>query len=100
MDFKALAKREAAVIEEVGDCILSCLNPIEAIEAGDCFGISLCIQRPEAAVVDPSRLIIIDIVPTYMTVDSFLESAKFKLMNNYGDDKNVHGGFTSKANDK
>lgn len=34
-----------------------------------------------------------DIVPTYLSVDSFLESAKFKLTNSYGNDQNVHGGF-------
>ena len=73
------------------------MNPIEAMQAGDCFGIGLIIQRPESAIADPSRVIVHDIVPTYLTVDTFLESAKFKLMNNQGQAQNVHGGF--KGND-
>ena len=53
----------------------------DALESGDCFGIGLSINRPEAAIADPSRMVVLDIVPTYLTVDSFLESAKFKLLN-------------------
>ena len=72
------------------------MNPVEALESGDCFGIGLSVHRPEAAIADPSRVVVKDIVPTYLTVDSFLESAKFKLQNNYGPDQNVHGGFNGK----
>ena len=82
IDFKVIAEREAELIEDVGDCILSVANPVEAMEIGDCFGIGLSIERPEAAIADPSRVVILDIVPYYLTVDSFLESAKFKMLDN------------------
>lgn len=41
--------------------------------------IALSVERPEAAIADPGRLIIRDIYPTYLTADSFLESAQFKI---------------------
>jgi len=51
------------------------------------------VQRPEAAIADPSRLIIKDIFPTYISADSFLESAKFKIEHAGGGDDQAHGGF-------
>lgn len=54
--------------------------------------IGLIIDRPEAAIADPSRLIIKDVIPTYATCDSYLDAARFKLTQ--GDDsEDVHGGF-------
>jgi hypothetical protein len=53
-----------------------------------CIGLS--ISRPEAAIADPSRLIIQDIHPTYISADSFLQSAQFNI-NSQGDE--AHGGF-------
>jgi hypothetical protein len=47
--------------------------------------IALNVVRPEAAIADASRLIIKDIYPTYMTSESFLESAKFKITGAGGD---------------
>jgi len=41
--------------------------------------IGLKVSAPEAAVADPSRLKIEEIFPTYVSCDSFLESAKFNL---------------------
>lgn len=76
------------------------MNPIEALKEGDCFGIGLSIARPECAIADPSRVIVKDIIPTYMTVDSFLESAKFKLANMHGQDQKVHGGFKGKDSEE
>lgn len=94
IDFEAVSKRERATIDEIGTCVLSCMDPVEAMEAGDCFGIGLRIERPEAAIADSSRVIVRDIVPTYCTVDSFLEAAKFKLQNTQGEQQvDVHGGF-------
>lgn len=75
----------------LGDCYISCQDVFESMEQGDAFGIGLAVDRPEAAIADPSRLIIRDVVPTYATSESFLESAKFKLSNQNNQD--VHGGF-------
>jgi len=68
---------------------MSCLNTLEAMQEGDCMCIGLEIQRPEAAIADASRLIIKDIFPTYISAESFLTSAQFKLQDN----SEAHGGF-------
>ena len=91
MDFKKLAEEHKKVIEDIGACPLSCLDAVEAIEEQDCMCIGLQVQRPEAAIADASRLVIKDIIPTYMTADSFLNSAQFKIQSNGGEA--AHGGF-------
>jgi len=58
--------------------------------------LGLDIQRPEAAIADSSRLVVRDIIPTYVSADSFLESAKFKLDNSAKKGKDTHGGFKKK----
>ena len=65
-------------------------DSIECLLNGDCLGIGLSVRRPEAAIADPSRVIIDDIFPTYVSTESFVESAKFKL-DNMGPD--AIGGF-------
>jgi hypothetical protein len=40
-----------------------------------CLGLD--VGRSEAAVADPSKLVIKDIIPTFMTADSFLDSSAF-----------------------
>lgn len=78
-DMKALREKHRELSKDLGECYISCNDVFEAMEAGDAFGIGMAVERPEAAIADPSRLIIKDIVPTYATSDSFLESAQFKL---------------------
>ena len=56
------------------------------------MGIGLKIVRPEAAIADPSRLIIKSIYPTYICTESFLESACFHIKK----DAEAHGGFNPK----
>ena len=63
------------IVNEISPCPLSCNNAIEALKEQDCMCIGLSISRPEAAIADPTRLIIHDIFPTYITADSFLQSA-------------------------
>ena len=67
------------MIKDVGDCSYSCMNSAEALEEIDCMCISLSINRPQAAIADPSRLVINDIYPSYISADSFLNSANFNL---------------------
>ena len=96
MNLPKIRDENKAIIEEVGDCCLSCLNAVEALEQGDAMCIGLIIERPEAAVADPSRLKIMDIVATYATCDSYLDAARFKLAENdqeSGVQNEVHGGF-------
>ncbi len=53
-----------------------------------CIGLS--IERPEAAIADPSRLVIKGVFPSYMTTQSFINSATFNITK-YAE--NAHGGF-------
>lgn len=92
-DFKKLAETHKEVIEDIGNCPLSCMDAMEALEEQDCMCIGLSVQRPEAAIADASRLVIKDIIPTYMTAESFLQSAQFKIQSAGGDGSNAHGGF-------
>jgi hypothetical protein len=78
------------LISIVGSCPLSCNDLIEAIEAKDCMCLALDVGRSEAAIADPTKLVIKDIIPTFMTADSFLDSAAYKIKR----DSNAHGGFS------
>ena len=60
------------------------------MEVQDCMCLGLDVGRSEAAVADPSRLVIKDIIPTFMTADSFLDSSAFQI----GRNDQAHGGFT------
>lgn len=84
-----LEEKNKDIINEIGDCLYSVQNTVDALREGDCMCIGLSISRPEAAVADASRLVIKNIFPTYMTAESFLNSAKFNLES----DSNAHGGF-------
>lgn len=81
------------LINELGTCTMSTCNVVEALEDGDCFGLSLDIARSEAAVTDPSKLQIKRVIPTFMQGESFLDSAAYHI----GQDNNAHGGFDKKA---
>lgn len=89
-DMEALRKEHEAIGELVGSCPLSCNDLFEALETGDCMCIGLDVARSEACIADPSRLVIKDIIPTFMTADSFLDSAVFSIRKN----PEAHGGFT------
>jgi hypothetical protein len=52
-----------------------------------CLGLD--VGRSEAAVADPTKLVIKDIIPTFMSADSFLDSSAFMIKK----DENAHGGF-------
>lgn len=47
----------------------------------------LDIVRNDACIADPSKLIIKDIIPTFMSGDSFLDAAIFSLPKNDQDDR-------------
>ena len=51
--------------------------------------LSLDIVRSEACIADPTLLRITKIIPTFMSADSFIDSAIFSL----NADQNAHGGF-------
>jgi len=41
--------------------------------------LALDVGRSEAAIADPTKLVIKDIIPTFMSADSFLDSAAYKI---------------------
>ena len=82
LDLDKLRKKHAEILEDIGSCALSCMDVCDALEMGDAMCIGLEVEKPEAAIADPSRLKIKNIVPTYTTSESFLQSAKFNLSQN------------------
>lgn len=52
------------------------------MRAKDCMCLGLSIKRSEATIADPTKLIIAEVYPVYMSLDSFLESAIFNLKMN------------------
>ena len=89
LNINELEKKYGEIIKDIGDCPISCLSTLDAMQEADCMCIGLEINRPEAAIADPSRLVIKDIFPTYISAESFLMSAQFKLQEN----SDAHGGF-------
>jgi len=95
LDFQKLYEENKTIVEEIGECSLSVCNTIEAMQDSDCMCIGLKITRTEGTIGDPSLLQIHDIYPTFMTIESFLQSAKFNLEENglaHGAFKNDQGG--------
>lgn len=70
------------IIAEIGTCPMSLCDVVELMEKKDCMCLSLQISRSEATILDPSKLIIQGIVPTYMSLDSFLDSSIYNLQKN------------------
>lgn len=85
-----IEKKYRELSDLIGNCPLTVCDTIEAVDNCDCMAIGLSVRRPEAAIADPSRLIIDDIFPTYVSGEGFLDSAKFKLENSGTDSI---GGF-------
>ena len=65
---------------------------MELMENKDCMCIGLSISRSEACIADPTRLVIKEVYPAFMSLDSFLESSIYNLKLN----QNAHGGFDYK----
>ena len=93
-----IREENKTVIDEIGACPMTCLDAVEALQEQDCLCIGLNIARPEAAIADPSRLKIIDIYPTYMSAEGFLNSAQFSINKAPGVEEMAHGGFDAKGN--
>lgn len=87
LDFNALREKHKDLIASLGECPLSCNDLIECMQAGDCFCLSLDIFRNDAAISDASKLVIKDIIPTFMSGDSFLDAAIFSLPKNDSDNR-------------
>ena len=66
------------------------------MENKDCMCIGLSIARSQATISDPTKLVIKDVFPVYMSLDSFLESSIFNLKMN----QDASGGFDLKEEGK
>lgn len=93
LDIDKIREENAALLAEIGDCVFSCMSAADALEEADCMCIALNVHRPEAAIADASRLVIKEIIPSFITAESFLQSAKFHLQQ----DSQAHGGFEKGA---
>ena len=80
-------------------CILTCVDYVDALKNSDCICLTVDIERPEAAIMDPSRVRIKSINPSFITAESFLEAVKFALENT-SDPNECHGGFNANLNCK
>lgn len=89
LDMKKLREENKEASEEIGDCFLTTKDVFECIEDQDCMCVCLDIKRSEAAIADPTKLVIKKIVPNFLSADSFIEAAQFALKNN----EEAHGGF-------
>jgi hypothetical protein len=91
-DAAKLTEANKVLVEEIGCCPMSLNNAAELVAAGDCMCLTLDIARSEACVNDPTKLVVKQIFPSYMSLDSFLDSAIYKLECN----RDAAGGFDYK----
>ena len=77
------------ISDSLGVCPVSQASVIDALKEKDCMCIGLEISRSEATINDPSRLIIRELLPCFISLDSFLESSIYNLKIN----QDAHGGF-------
>lgn len=92
MNPEDLRGRFRAFIEQVGNCPYSQNDTVEAMVEGDCMCVCLQVTRTEAAIQDPTRLQINSVIPTFMSLNMFMESSMFNLQKN----QDAGGGFDLK----
>lgn len=93
IDIEDMRKKYEELAAKVGDCILSSNNFIDAIADEDCLCLTFDIGRSQAAVIDPTQIIIKNVYPSFLTAGSFFFSTEFALKKN----KLAHGGFEKHA---
>ena len=90
IDFdKVAAQHEEQLAQKLGACPMSQCNVVELMRNMDCMCIGLNIARSQATISDASKLVIKEVMPVYMSLDSFLESSIFNLKMN----QDAAGGF-------
>ena len=93
LDGEELQKKYADLSEQIGTCVLSCSNFVEALMDEDCMCLTFNIGRSQATIADPTQAVIKDIYPSFLTAGSFLYSANFAVKK----DSKAHGGFERNA---
>ena len=92
LDEAELRAKHKDLITELGDCAMSQCDTMEILKAGDCMCLTLDIKRSEAVISDPTKLVISQIIPQFMSLDSFLDSSIFNLKKH----QDAAGGFDLK----
>ena len=93
MNFNELQEKYGGLAEKIGSCVFSASNFIEALKEDDCLCLTYDVGRSQAAIMDPTQIVIKDVFPTYITVSSFMFSAEYALKAN----SEAHGGFQKSA---
>jgi len=92
-DMNHLRTKYSELSDKLGDCVLSCNSFIEALADEDCLCLAFDIGRSQAAIADPTQVVIKNVFPSFLTAGSFLYSAQFALKKN----EKAHGGFEKYA---
>ena len=92
-NFPELEAKHKELSEKVGNCYLSTLSIFEAMKEGDCLCLALDVVRSEAAIADPTKLVIKQIIPNFLTASAFIDAATFAVGNN----PEATGGFDKNA---
>eukprot|EP00761_Pharyngomonas_kirbyi_P002426 gb/GECH01002430.1/.p1 GENE.gb/GECH01002430.1/~~gb/GECH01002430.1/.p1 ORF type:complete len:1206 (+),score=300.84 gb/GECH01002430.1/:1-3618(+) len=98
LDFKNLREKYQNLLDQdkdvnIGRCILSFSDWLEAIEDGDCLGIAIDLSRSSGAVMDPNQLKIRAVHHSIISVETFFDALRFTLPSN----PEASGGFNRTA---
>ena len=93
MDFEGLKAKHGDLVKKVGECILSSNNFVDALADEDCLCLTFDIGRSQAAIMDPTQIIIKNVYPSFLTAGSFFFSTEYALKK----DKLAHGGYEKHA---
>lgn len=74
-----LMKKHETQVNEVGRCLLSCNNFVEAMTDEDCMCITFSVSRTELSIVRPASLVIERIYPSIISAKNFLFALKHSL---------------------
>lgn len=93
---KELRDKYDDALKEVEPCQFTLDDAIECLEGGDALCIPLKISRPEAAIADPSRVVIESIGSGFVSAYSFKEQYEASISKTTSQE-DVHGGFSKKS---
>ena len=83
----------ATMDAKIGNCPLSMCSVIELMQNKDVMCLGISIARSEATIADPTKLVIRDVYPVYMSLDAFMESSIYNMRLSEGQ---AAGGFDLK----
>ena len=78
---------------KIGNCPLSMCSVVELMQNKDVMCLGISIARSEATIADPTKLVIRDVYPVYMSLDAFMESSIYNMRLSEGQ---AAGGFDLK----